>query len=123
MALLVLWVPATLHCRLEMIPAVSFLSCCQHAEKDKAPAHHDDECANDGCAAFESGLYHLEKAPEMLLKPAWGFVLFLVPGPTEVSERSDFSPGSGDLSPPALSKTWQFRARAAGFARSPSSAS
>ena len=71
--LLVLWVPAALHCRLELIPAVSFLSCCQHPEKDKTPAHHDDDCSNDGGAAFESGLYHLEKTPEMFLIPAGEF--------------------------------------------------
>lgn len=118
--LLVLWVPAALHCRLELIPAVSFLSCCQHPEKDKTPAHHDDDCANDGCAAFESGLYHLEKAPEMLLKPALELVIFMVPVPTEIPERPEFSPVSGDLSPPDLPMTWQFRTRAVGLARAPS---
>ena len=54
LALLGLWLAATNHCRLELVPGLSFLVCCPH---DDAAPHQDDDCDTDDCAQVEHGLY------------------------------------------------------------------
>ena len=64
-----LWVAAGSHCRLEVLPGFEFLSCCQHPESEKTPAHHEKECGDDGCAAVELGFYKLAKPQQAPMKP------------------------------------------------------
>jgi hypothetical protein len=122
-ALLALWLPATLHCQLETIPGLEFLSCCQHPDGDKGAAQHERDCANDGCAEVESGLYTLEKTQ---VAPAKS-LLELAPvsiAPTETRPPQDHA-ALPDLSspPPELDSTWHFLVRAALPVRAPALAS
>jgi hypothetical protein len=118
--LLALWLPATLHCRLENIPGLEFLSCCQHEDAEKTPAHHEQDCANDGCAAVESGFYKQEKPQDAPAKPVLALMtlpgLSLDKGPQDdlVSIFGIFS------SPPELAQSWQFSCRTALPPRAPS---
>ncbi len=119
--MLALWVPATSHCRLENLPGLEFLSCCQHAGAAKSPTHHDTDCATDGCVAVESGLYYkadpTHAAPEA---PLPALVIPLVSMADTDPPRRPMPPPSPSTSPPVLSRTWQFALRAAPAVRAPS---
>ena len=121
--LALLWLPVTVHCRLESIPGIEFLSCCLHAEPEQTQAHQDNDCETDGCATVESGLYKQEDSPsEGLINP-------LLPLPDCISWANDevsASPitcATPSSAPPELSVLWQFSLRAASQPRAPSSAS
>ena len=114
--LVVLWVPLTMHCRLEPLPGMEFLACCP--DEDAAP-HQDSDCDDDACAVVESGSYKTENdlvaVPVPVLVPA----LFLTP-----LLRLEVIPAVNhvafEASPPELSATWQFSFRAALRPRAPS---
>ncbi|SRR5437867_3021181 len=78
-AILVLWLPVTNHGRLEIIPALSFLSCCD-AESGNP---QDDDCQRDGCALVENGLYKIEKHHNEVDPPLFAHVAL---GPAMVEE-------------------------------------
>ena len=54
LVLVTLWVMASNHCRLEHIPALAFMTCCDH---DDSAGSQDKDCEADGCAAVENQLY------------------------------------------------------------------
>ena len=119
MAVLAFWLPATNHCRLELIPGLEFLDCCNHSEDGQASNQHENECENDLCAQVEDGLYKAEsthiqvQAPPISLP---GIVLPLIeqiPAPLLPSRLLP------ETSPPELPKTWQFSFRAAAPPRAP----
>lgn len=117
---LVVWLPATSHCRLAAIPALNFLACAH----DSAGSHHETTDDGDGCAGVESGAYRSEES-------------FDLPGPPDL--RPDLLPvGVGqawcrvsdpgceaftDTGPPPPDLPWQFVLRATGNPRAPSTAS
>lgn len=117
LALAILWLPVSVHCQLEQLPGLEFLSCCEHEDTD-AP-HQDDDCDADACAVIESGLYKLEEQPVSCPVPVLCTVEFAL-----LSEQVLLLPGAyrfvPDTDPPALSRTWQFTFRAALPPRAPS---
>ena len=119
-AMLALWVPATVHCQLEILPGFEFLACCDH--ENEAP-HQDDDCETDVCQLIESGLYKIEDNPAPLLRPGLAPPQFLLPAlPLELSPAltAQVRP---DSPPPDLSPCWRFVFRAAAPPRAPSFAS
>lgn len=113
------WLLAVNHCKLEEIPWLSFLTCCDHEESSKGP-HHDDDCETDGCATVEEGLYKSEDSTPLL--PAPLFVAALI-SPLPSLEEFNPSPGRSYLltaASPELSRTWHFSFRAAAPPRAPS---
>ena len=120
LVLAVLWLPVSVHCQLEQLPGLEFLSCCSH--EDTAP-HQDDDCAGDACAVVESGLYKIEERQASLSAPEFESS----PGQALPSEMVPISPGADNLVfstvPPELSRTWQFSLRTALPVRAPSLAS
>jgi hypothetical protein len=118
-----LWVAAGSHCRLEAIPGFDFLSCCQHSDTEKDPAHHENECGTDGCAAVESGLYKLSKPQQAPLKPVLVTVPWLVPLVVSCDAPTVSSARSGVFAPSELARSWHFYQRAALLPRAPSRAS
>ena len=119
-AIATLWVAAGFHCRLEVLPGFEFLSCCQHSDREKSPAHHERECTDDGCAAVESGFYKPEKLQDAPVVPLLAFVTPLSPLPElDLANAFDHSV-SISSPPPELPKVWRFSQRAALPPRAPS---
>jgi hypothetical protein len=119
-AIATLWVVAGSHCRLEILPGFQFLSCCQHAEPEKTPAHHEKECGDDGCAAVELGFYKLSKPQPPPLKPLLTLATWQVPVPAECQRGNSDSLVSASRRPPELPRIWQFFQRTALPPRAPS---
>ena len=117
LALVALWVPATLHCKLEELPGLQFLACCDH--KDNAP-HQDDDCRTDSCAMVEGGLYKTSNPKVTIPAPASMIVFDLTSvaaaGATSSLHHFQFFTGGS----PELPVTWQFSLRAALPPRAPS---
>lgn len=117
--MLALWLPATMHCQLEMLTGLKALACCLH--EDAAP-HQDNDCEQDSCAVVEAGLYpaiiSVTKAPIPCLA-----LVFLLP---DLESFAVSAPNSVDLIGPAplgLSQQWQFAWRTALPPRAPSTIS
>lgn len=114
-----LWLAATNHCRLEQIPALGFLSCCEDGGNTQ-----DDDCQADGCASLEDGLYKTENNQAQVVTP----VFVLVEFPALHGKSLECSDESGrcvllNSAPLELPRTWQFSLRAAAPPRAPSLAS
>jgi hypothetical protein len=121
LTLAVLWLPVSVHCQLEQLPGLEFLSCCDH--EDTSAPHQDDDCAGDACAVIESGLYKLEENPAAFAAPDVATLEFA----TSISGRA-LRPAEADGSvrcadPPEHLRVWQFVSRAALPPRAPSLAS
>jgi len=113
-------VAAGSHCRLEVLPGLEFLSCRQHPEGEKTPAHHEKECGDDGCATIELGFYKQAKPQSTPVKPLLALVVWLVPLPDNCpASASDFLVNASS-SPPELARFWQFFQRTALPPRAPS---
>jgi len=120
MAVLAFWVPATNHCRLELIPGLEFLDCCSHSEDEKASEHHENECSDDLCAQVEDGLYKAETNHVVVDAPPASCLGVLPVVLEHILSPDRASPIRPETSPPELSKTWQFSFRAAAPPRAPS---
>jgi hypothetical protein len=118
-AVATLWVAASFHCRLEVLPGFEFLSCCQHSESEQSPAHHEKECNDDGCAAVELGLYRPETPQAASAMPLLALVTLLSPLPEHAQVSVFDHLVSISASPPELPKSWQFFQRTALPPRSP----
>ena len=114
--LLVLWLPATLHCALEVgSPFDSTATCCS----DKPAAVGDDPCATDNCAVLETQLVRPDGddlvVPAPVALACLGCLTEITPEmifvPTVAPERTPC--------PPELARTWHFVARAALSPRAP----
>ena len=119
LALVALWLPVSVHCQLEQLPGLEFLSCCDH--EDTTAPHPDDDCEGDGCAVVESGLYKTEERQNSLTAPNF-------PPVQSSSVRMTSAPAAvlalvHGTSPPELSRIWQFSFRTALPPRAPSFAS
>jgi len=124
LVLLALWVPATSHCRIENLPGLEFLSCCQHAGAEQSPAHHDNDCATDGCAAVESGLYYKADQPHAAPEAPLPALIVSLLSLADLGQTTAWIPRPApSTSPPVLSRTWQFALRAALPVRAPSHSS
>lgn len=120
--LAVLWLPVSVHCQLEQVPLLDFLSCCLH---EQSSPHQDNDCEADACAVIEAGLYKSEERRSPLLEP-------VLVSPHLASLLTDVLPRplvGGAVLPPEASKlsglsgSWQFTSRAALPPRAPSLAS
>lgn len=119
-AVLALWVLAVNHCRLELVPGLAFLKCCQHESSEKTAGHHEEDCEDDACAAVEEGLYKAESNPITAVRPT--FVVLA----SFLTARLERDPPaltahvhSADI-PPELPNAWQFAFRTALPPRAPS---
>lgn len=121
--LLALWVPAMLHCRLELVSGLKLLSCCQHPDSESVPAHHEHDCDDDGCAALESGLYEQDKPAEAPAQPPSPRTALLRPWLVAHLARPWVPMTSPAWIPPAPPPPWQFAHRTALPPRAPSLAS
>jgi hypothetical protein len=120
MAVLAFWLPATNHCRLELIPGLEFLDCCVHSADQQSSEHHENDCDDDLCAQVEEGLYKAESNRIVVEAPS-ASLLDILPALLELTptaERASIGTRP-DTSPPELSKTWQFSLRAAAPPRAP----
>ncbi|HOX58311.1 MAG TPA: hypothetical protein PLC99_15605 [Verrucomicrobiota bacterium] len=115
-----LWVVAGQHCRLELLTGFEFLSCCQHADAAQSPAHHENECAGDGCGAVESGFYIHVRLQPVQAKPLFALVTWLLPLPEDYRANASISVVSTSPSPPELVRLWHVSQRAARPPRAPS---
>jgi hypothetical protein len=123
-ALLALWLPATLHCALEAAGFDELFHCaadhhssCEH----EAPA----DATRDACDIIEGSAFKPAANSALLPPPVLSahFLIFtvppvaldLTPPPSGLDERI--------LAPPEVARTWHFVARAALPARAPSSLS
>jgi hypothetical protein len=118
-AIATLWVAAGSHCLLEVLPGLEFLSCCEHGPTEQSPAHHETDCAGDGCAAIESGFYKVERPRVAPVKPLLPLVAWL----TTVRDNVQFSaaepPDIASVPPAELCRIWQFTQRTALPPRAP----
>ena len=121
--LLAVWGLATVHCRLESLPGLEFLSCCQHEEAEKTPDHHQNDCADDGCVVVESGFCHQVKPLIAPAKPLLLGVTFVAPLLELELPPGSFSVALAASAPPDIPKVWQFAHRTALPPRAPSLAS
>jgi hypothetical protein len=119
-AVLAFWLPATNHCRLELIPGLEFLDCCGHSGDEQASDHQENKCADDLCAQVEHSLYKAESSRVVVESPPVSPLAILPalivhwPSPERVGAVR-LNP-----SPPELPKPWQFSYRAAAPPRAPS---
>lgn len=115
--LTLIWAGASNHCKLELIPGLEFLACCDH--EDTAP-HEDDDCETDGCATFENQLYKTETAQVSVSAPTFLLAAFLSPLWTELSTPPTVVHILPDSAPAVLPRVWQFSYRTALPPRAPS---
>jgi hypothetical protein len=115
--LLVLWVPVSMHCELEALGGLEFLSCCSHTPS--AP-HQDNDCQEDACSVVESGAFFLPQKEREVTPP----VALLEQMPLDLVEPLTAS-APGLLAPTSetplgLSRLWRFSERTALPPRAPS---
>ena len=117
LGVLALWLPATNHCKLEQIPGLAFLACC---EQEDSPTHQDEDCETDGCATFENQLYKTETAQIVVVAPTLLLNTILSPLSAELSlpDTANYIPP--DAAPALLPCVWQFSYRTALPPRAPS---
>ncbi len=114
--LLALWLPATLHCDLEAAGlAPTAIACADETHAPATSGHADDSCGLIENSTYKSALTVVKAPAPTLLACCLCCVAALTPEPLFVPlvspERSD--------TPPELTRTWQFRSRAALPARAP----
>jgi hypothetical protein len=114
--LAVLWLPVSVHCQLEQLPLLEFLSCCPHP--DSLP-HQDGDCETDACAVLESGFYKTEEQQFPLPDP-FDFPVTTLPSLPAGLTTSIWLNLSQTEAPPELACSWQFSVRAALAPRAPS---
>ena len=115
--LVALWLPATLHCRLEGLGLGAIFTCADDSAKTTGTG-----CTDDGCQSLEDGQFALGKTridPAVLLLLTCACVqCFLPVAPPEIAP--EISAGSAEDTAP-WQCTWQFARRAALPARAPDS--
>jgi len=111
-----LWLPASMHCELETVPGLEFLSC----DNDAQPSHSP---CSDGCCSVEKSHYQFQSVQTKPALPnSTGIMVPLnhwVAKPLPIKLEVEISSSS----PPELFAGWQFLSRTAASPRSPSVAS
>lgn len=118
LTLAALWLPVSVHCQLEQLPGLEFLSCCNH--EDTTAPHQDDDCKGDACAVVESGLYKTEERQISLPAPDWMPVASYCALRPEACFCAEVRSSHQGTAPPELSRVWQFSFRTALLPRAPS---
>jgi hypothetical protein len=111
--LLAMWMPATSLCLLENAGLV--------AKNDDCPASQSSEASP--CCALASAAYKIDENRQVAVHPHADVMSVLVDLALLIWPPNQFSRGESGVSPPELSKSWQFSFRAALTPRAPSSAS
>jgi hypothetical protein len=111
------WLAASNHCRLELIPGLSFMACCEQG--DGVPAQ-DRDCENDGCATVEGSFYKMEDGQPPVSAPPLAALTLLLPLLSVQVSPTPASHVTPDSLPPELQVRWQFSFRAAAPPRAPS---
>jgi len=118
--LVLLWIPVSLHCRLDRGGFFKTAPAC--CADDAEPAHDPDQCS-ERCSLLGGGLTKLGndvlKAPEPVLTTG---LEWLVERACKRNVVPKICPQNA-ASPPGLLRTWQFAARAALQPRAPTQAS
>jgi len=114
---LALWLAASNHCRLELVPGLGFLTCC---EKGEGAPGQDEDCQTDGCAAVEGSFYKFEDGKCSLSAPVLVAAMSLAVASDQLAQPSRISSPSSPTAPPELPVRWQFVFRAAAPPRAPS---
>lgn len=123
LALVALWLPATLHCALTAAGLDDLFLCVDSLH---APCDHSAPSGRpvDACNVIEDASFKPASDTAVLPPPTLcaGLLCFVVP-PTAV-DRSPPLTGVSDriAAPPEVARTWHFSARAAPPARAPSPA-
>jgi len=113
LAVLALWLPASVHCLLETLPALNILDTCCNSE---APAQNADACAQDFCGTVESGLYKVEDDPDLaVICP-----VILVDRVPAISDLPAVALPAPPPPTPDPGRLWLFVCRAAPQPRAPS---
>ena len=115
LALVALWLPATLHCDLEAAGLEIGVLCHDHDTPEAAAAH----CTDDACHAIESAAYTAFTLTKLVSGTVLS-VVALLPEPLALPTAA-LSPARSDV-PRELQRSWQFTTRAAPPARAPSHA-
>lgn len=122
-ALLALWLPATLHCALEAAGLKIAFVCHDHddghghSHPAPAPDHHGAQSHTDACHPLEDAAIKPTSVAKLVGQATFFLIAFL-PVPPELPvdrvcpERTDV--------PRELGRGWQFATRAAPLARAPS---
>lgn len=120
LALLALWWPATMHCRIEVLPGTDLVACKDACHE--AGADHADRSAADGCDLFENGLYKAASRTVQVAPPVALLDLFLIPAPRLDPVRDEGMVLSDEqrARPREWVPTWPFARRAAASPRAPS---
>jgi len=117
--LLAVWLPATLHCRLE----AAGLTAPHHEECHEEAGHGTaTDCKEDACPAIEEALIKDTSADLAVSAPAdcaCALCLAVLLGTCEGGSELSLSPAR-HAPPPDLMAGWQFEFRAAPPARAPS---
>jgi len=112
--LLALWLPATMHCRLE---AAGFFAAHDDCA-DENSAGTSTDCRDDVCPTVEEALYK-ESGVQLTAPAPAPFLLFVLVSPPRLAAPARWA--TLEAAPPAeLAVRWQFLARAAPPARAPS---
>ena len=115
-ALLALWLPATLHCRLEAAGVFD-----SHCNEDQS-AQAGEDCTDDVCPTVEDGLYKDSSATFAVAAPAECHIpacCALLLDLDRLAAEPALSPAR-HAPPSELTVRWQFITRAAPPARAPS---
>ena len=113
LALVALWLPATLHCDLEAAGLEIGVLCHDHDTPEAAAAH----CTDDACHAIEDAAYTAVTLTKLVSGTVLS-VVALLPEPLELPAAA-LSPASTDV-PLEVPRSWRFSTRAAPPARAPS---
>jgi len=117
-----LWLPASNHCRLEIVSGLEFISCASGADTPESGCGGGD-CAEDACALLESGDWRQPESLQLPSAPQWVAIVI------EAIAHTDFAPTDSSAQlvsifpPPELPKVWQFHSRTALPPRAPDCAS
>ena len=111
LVLLAIWLPATMHCGLELAFSAPAESCC-HAGDSNA-SDQADHCG------IEDGNYRATQPENLVAAPV---LMACWVGPRMLVNPAESGADSGHprVEAPALSRTWQFEVRAAWPANAPS---
>ena len=116
LALALLWVPITAHCKLELIPGLEFLQCAGDTSTKS-------DCEGDSCQTVESGAYKTQDNDDLVPLPVLTLDFSASVPPVEAFDLESGGLNGFTVSPPELPKCWQFLLRTAPVVRAPSVAS
>ena len=118
LAVLALWLPATLHCALEAAGFEIVFVCHDH----ETGAASDGHCTDDACHALEGAAFKPAANTATLPLPALCACLLCFVAPPPAIDLTAPVTGVSELvaAPPEVARTWHFVARAAPSPRAPS---